>query len=105
MFTKCNLLYNRTNQPNCQFCGLHGQIIGLTASPGIGRLRGGKPEQAVQHLYSLTASLDIEEICSVRRNVQDLEQHVARPKHGNTRLRVQLTISTLTYISPKEKCL
>lgn len=105
MFTKCNLPYN---QPNCQFCGLHGQIIGLTASPGIGRLRGGKPEQAVQHLYSLTASLDIEEICSVRRNVQDLEQHVARPKHGNTRLSVKLTISTLNmkpYISTNEKCL
>ena len=57
------------------------QVIGLTASPGIGQ--GGTLENAVAHIKELCYSMDIEKICTVTKHTRQLEYFVNEPKHGS----------------------
>ncbi|KAK7473348.1 hypothetical protein BaRGS_00035396 [Batillaria attramentaria] len=54
------------------------QIIGLTASPGVGE--GGTMEAALAHLKELCCNMDLEDICTVE-NENELKQYVSQPKH------------------------
>ncbi|KAK7488765.1 hypothetical protein BaRGS_00020062 [Batillaria attramentaria] len=57
------------------------QIMGLTASPGVGRAQGGDAEKALDYLLHLCARLDVQEICTVRDNKDDLAMYAHEPKH------------------------
>ncbi|XP_063151061.1 antiviral innate immune response receptor RIG-I [Candoia aspera] len=54
------------------------QIVGLTASPGIGSARN--LEEAIEYICKICASLNIEVISTVRKNINDLEQIVHKPE-------------------------
>ncbi|KAK7100598.1 hypothetical protein V1264_023519 [Littorina saxatilis] len=56
------------------------QIIGLTASPGVGKARGKVLQEAETYLKQLCARLDVTHICSVRQHLQDLEEYVKEPE-------------------------
>ncbi|XP_029471605.1 LOW QUALITY PROTEIN: probable ATP-dependent RNA helicase DDX58 [Rhinatrema bivittatum] len=54
------------------------QIIGLTASVGVGKSRTIKETQ--DYICKLCASLDAQVISTVRENVEDLEKYVCKPQ-------------------------
>ncbi|XP_015744447.1 probable ATP-dependent RNA helicase DDX58 [Python bivittatus] len=54
------------------------QIVGLTASPGIGTAK--KLDEAIEHICKFCASLDIGVISTVRKNTKDLEEIVHKPE-------------------------
>uniref|UniRef100_A0A2D4NV97 RNA helicase n=1 Tax=Micrurus surinamensis TaxID=129470 RepID=A0A2D4NV97_MICSU len=54
------------------------QIVGLTASPGIGSARN--VGEAIDYICNICASLNIEVISTVRKNVKDLEEIVHKPE-------------------------
>ena len=56
------------------------QVIGLTASPGVGR--GDTLENAVTYVRDLCFSMDVEKIGTVKINVDDLNRFINEPKHG-----------------------
>ena len=55
------------------------QIIGLTASVGVGGARMAK--QAVEHILKLAANLDCR-ITTVQENRQELDANVVKPEEG-----------------------
>ena len=59
---------------------LNFQIIGLTASVGVGKAKDVK--QAVQHIKSLMANLDSAVICTVQNNMSELRRYVNVPDEG-----------------------
>ena len=52
-------------------------MVGLTASVGVGKARSMK--QAVDHVLTLCANLDCQEISTVTDNVDELNKHVNKP--------------------------
>uniref|UniRef100_A0A8C6XNP0 RNA helicase n=1 Tax=Naja naja TaxID=35670 RepID=A0A8C6XNP0_NAJNA len=54
------------------------QIVGLTASPGIGNAKN--VDEAIDYICKICASLNIEVISTVRKNVKDLEEIVHKPE-------------------------
>lgn len=58
------------------------QVIGLTASPGVGKAKG--DEDAIEHLVKLCANLDASDICTVKNkdNLAELQQNVNVPIEG-----------------------
>ncbi|XP_063311323.1 antiviral innate immune response receptor RIG-I [Pelobates fuscus] len=54
------------------------QIIGLTASVGTGKAKN--EDEATQYVRKLCASLDIEVISTVKKNVEELEKIVYKPE-------------------------
>ncbi|NWU98269.1 DDX58 helicase, partial [Upupa epops] len=54
------------------------QIVGLTASIGVGNAKNMK--DTVEHIWTLCASLDIQTISSVRKNKEDLQRFVNKPE-------------------------
>uniref|UniRef100_U3ERF7 RNA helicase n=1 Tax=Micrurus fulvius TaxID=8637 RepID=U3ERF7_MICFL len=54
------------------------QIVGLTASPGIGSARN--VGETIDYICNICASLNIEVISTVRKNVKDLEEIVHKPE-------------------------
>ncbi|XP_006009599.1 probable ATP-dependent RNA helicase DDX58 [Latimeria chalumnae] len=54
------------------------QIVGLTASVGVGNSRS--VQQAVDHICHLCASLDVNVISTVRENKEELERYVYVPE-------------------------
>uniref|UniRef100_A0A8C5SZI1 RNA helicase n=1 Tax=Laticauda laticaudata TaxID=8630 RepID=A0A8C5SZI1_LATLA len=54
------------------------QIVGLTASPGIGSARN--IGEAIDYICKICASLNIEVISTVRKNIKDLEEIVHKPE-------------------------
>ncbi|KAK7115822.1 ATP-dependent RNA helicase DHX58-like [Littorina saxatilis] len=55
------------------------QVIGLTASPGVGQ--GGSLQTAVIHINELCYMMDVEKICTVKDNRDELQLYVNEPKH------------------------
>nr|KAG5689285.1 hypothetical protein BaRGS_033077 [Batillaria attramentaria] len=55
------------------------QIVGLTASPGVGR--GGTLDIAMDHLKQLCYNMDVEAICTVKENEAQLTSVVNEPTH------------------------
>ncbi|XP_076465243.1 antiviral innate immune response receptor RIG-I-like [Babylonia areolata] len=55
------------------------QVIGLTASPGVGPQ--GNIDSAVSHIRQLCYSMDVERICTVKEHKQQLEIYVNQPQH------------------------
>lgn len=53
------------------------QIIGLTASVGVGKAKN--EDQAVKHIQSLMSNLDAEVICTVQNNMSELRRYVNIP--------------------------
>ncbi|XP_076466579.1 ATP-dependent RNA helicase DHX58-like [Babylonia areolata] len=56
------------------------QVMGLTASPGVGKARGKDPTEAVKYLKQLLARLDVSRIASVRKNIRSLNDFVHPPR-------------------------
>lgn len=56
------------------------QIIGLTASPGVGK--GGNLSTAIAHVKSLCDILDAERICTVKKYEEELRYFINEPIHG-----------------------
>uniref|UniRef100_A0A1W7RE07 RNA helicase n=1 Tax=Agkistrodon contortrix contortrix TaxID=8713 RepID=A0A1W7RE07_AGKCO len=54
------------------------QIVGLTASPGIGNAKN--VGEAIDYICNICASLNIEVISTVRKNIKDLEEIVPKPE-------------------------
>uniref|UniRef100_A0A670ZCJ3 RNA helicase n=1 Tax=Pseudonaja textilis TaxID=8673 RepID=A0A670ZCJ3_PSETE len=54
------------------------QIVGLTASPGIGSAKN--IGEAIDYICKICASLNIEVISTVRKNIKDLEEIVHKPE-------------------------
>ncbi|XP_070598560.1 antiviral innate immune response receptor RIG-I isoform X1 [Erythrolamprus reginae] len=54
------------------------QIVGLTASPGIGNAKS--VAEAIEYICKICASLNIEVISTVRKNIKDLEEIVHKPE-------------------------
>ncbi|XP_013927863.1 PREDICTED: probable ATP-dependent RNA helicase DDX58 [Thamnophis sirtalis] len=54
------------------------QIVGLTASPGIGSAKS--VGEAIDYICKICASLNIEVISTVRKNVKDLDEIVHKPE-------------------------
>ncbi|XP_070791608.1 antiviral innate immune response receptor RIG-I [Pituophis catenifer annectens] len=54
------------------------QIVGLTASPGIGNAKN--VGEAIDYICKICASLNIEVISTVKKNVKDLEEIVHKPE-------------------------
>ena len=65
------------------FSPLYLQIVGLTASVGVGKARN--QEKAVEHIKSLMANLDSQEISTVNNNMTELRQFVSMPEEGKSR--------------------
>ena len=59
---------------------LHVQVIGLTASPGVGQ--GKTLAAAVTHIEQLCYIMDVERICTVEDNVEELRRYTNEPRHG-----------------------
>ena len=57
------------------------QVIGLTASVGVGKARSMK--QAVDHVLTLCANLDCQDISTVTENIAELNRHVNKPNEGD----------------------
>ncbi|ETE68892.1 putative ATP-dependent RNA helicase DDX58 [Ophiophagus hannah] len=57
------------------------QIVGLTASPGIGSAKN--VDEAKDYICKICASLNIEVISTVRKNIKDLEEVVHKPEKIN----------------------
>jgi hypothetical protein len=77
------------------------QIIGLTASPGVGRARGKNVDDAVNYLKQLCARLDVSDICSVRQQEQDLKNYVNIPKTGEAILAQNLFFHAFFFCEKK----
>ena len=56
------------------------QVVALTGSPGVGR--GGTLENAVNHTKKLSFHLDVDRICTVKENKEDLRRYISEPSHG-----------------------
>uniref|UniRef100_UPI00358EA409 ATP-dependent RNA helicase DHX58-like isoform X1 n=1 Tax=Myxine glutinosa TaxID=7769 RepID=UPI00358EA409 len=54
------------------------QILGLTASPGVGGANG--LYKAQSHILKICANLDANEIKTVQNSIEDLERHTKEPK-------------------------
>ncbi|KAM3846620.1 antiviral innate immune response receptor RIG-I isoform 2-T2 [Vipera latastei] len=54
------------------------QIVGLTASPGIGNAKN--VMEAIDYICNICASLNIEVVSTVRKNIKDLEEIVHKPE-------------------------
>ncbi|XP_070210700.1 ATP-dependent RNA helicase DHX58-like isoform X2 [Littorina saxatilis] len=55
------------------------QVIGLTASPGVGK--GKTMDEAVQHIKELCFSMNVEKICTVKKQKAALQLSINEPKH------------------------
>ncbi|NXC42753.1 DDX58 helicase, partial [Penelope pileata] len=64
------------------------QIIGLTASVGVGSARN--TEETVEHICSLCSYLDIQAVSTVRENLEDLQRLVYRPETDVRLVRMRL---------------
>jgi len=56
------------------------QVIGLTASVGVGKAKS--MQQAVDHVLTLCANLDCQDISTVRDNIDELNRHANKPTEG-----------------------
>ena len=56
------------------------QVIGLTASVGVGKAKSMK--QAVDHVLTVCANLDCQDISTVSENIDVLNEHVNKPDEG-----------------------
>lgn len=54
------------------------QILGLTASVGVGNAKSIK--ETIEHICTLSSYLDIQAVCTVRENEQDLQRYGNKPK-------------------------
>ena len=64
----------------CHFAVHLIQVIGLTASVGVGKANSMK--QAVDHVLTLCANLDCQVISTVIDNIAELNRHVNKPEEG-----------------------
>jgi len=56
------------------------QVIGLTASVGVGKAKSMK--QAVDYVLTLCANLDCQDISTVTDNTAELNRHANKPTEG-----------------------
>jgi len=56
------------------------QVIGLTASVGVGKAKSMK--QAVDYVLTVCANLDCQDISTVSDNIAELNEHVNKPNEG-----------------------
>lgn len=73
-----NLYMNAKFDPDIKTASLP-QVIGLTASPGIGT--GGTLFSATTYIQEICYSMDIEKICTVKQHSKELERYVNEPNH------------------------
>uniref|UniRef100_A0A8C2UUC2 RNA helicase n=2 Tax=Chinchilla lanigera TaxID=34839 RepID=A0A8C2UUC2_CHILA len=72
------IMFNYLDQKLGGFSDPLPQVIGLTASVGVGD--AGNVEEAMAHICKLCASLDASVIATVRENLEELEQVVSKPQ-------------------------
>lgn len=57
---------------------MYAQIVGLTASVGVGNAKTTK--ETIEHICTLCSYLDIQAISTVRENKQDLQRFANKPE-------------------------
>ncbi|NXE55482.1 DDX58 helicase, partial [Casuarius casuarius] len=73
------------------------QIIGLTASVGVGSAKN--TEEVIEHICTLCSYLDIQTISTVRENVQDLQSIVYKPEIDVRQVKMRLQNHFVNIIS------
>jgi len=76
------------------------QVIGLTASVGVGKAKS--MEQAVDHVLTLCANLDCQDISTVSDNIGELNRHVNKPNEGaivvDLLLKYSVSVATSSFL-------